>query len=298
MNTYNFTSKPDTTYYYNATVCDYAGNCNNSQTSMIILDTTAPAITVVSSDPSTTLAVITWTTDESSNSSVAWGTSTALAETTVVNSTNVLSHSINLTGLAVGATYYYNVTSCDSYGNCNTSGLHNFTTDLIPSVSSSGSGGSPIFSVSDNQLTQGYSNVLYKNWQMKFSINNVSHSLKLDSKTNTTAIVAVSSTPQTKVLAVGEEWKVNINGDNYYDLLVKLNGLTLMGANITVTKINELISSSSSISNQSDSSSVVTSDDKEITGSVIWSLTNIILGAVILVVVTGLIFYLVKRKGR
>ncbi|PIZ52325.1 hypothetical protein COY27_00585 [Candidatus Woesearchaeota archaeon CG_4_10_14_0_2_um_filter_33_13] len=41
---WTFTSLNDGTYYYNATICDLAGNCNSSSTYNITLDTTSPAI--------------------------------------------------------------------------------------------------------------------------------------------------------------------------------------------------------------------------------------------------------------
>ncbi|MEM2822454.1 MAG: fibronectin type III domain-containing protein, partial [Candidatus Pacearchaeota archaeon] len=40
----------------------------------------------------------------------------------------VLQHSITLNGLSASTLYYYNVTSCDIAGNCNTTGPFNFTT--------------------------------------------------------------------------------------------------------------------------------------------------------------------------
>jgi hypothetical protein len=44
----NFTNLDDEIYYYNATVCDLAGNCNSTETRRITLDTTAPVIGLIS----------------------------------------------------------------------------------------------------------------------------------------------------------------------------------------------------------------------------------------------------------
>jgi hypothetical protein len=63
---------------------------------------------------------------------VSYGNTTALGslEFSSVVETN---HSITLNGLSDNATYYYNVTSCDASGNCNTSGPFEFATlEIVP----------------------------------------------------------------------------------------------------------------------------------------------------------------------
>jgi len=114
---------------------DTAGNLNSTSVTFTV-DTTPPAISNVNATSITNQsATITWDTDELSNSTVNYGTTTALGSY-ATNSTLVTSHSIPLTSLTNFTLYYYNVTSCDSSGNCNTSGPFNFTTlqnnDTIP----------------------------------------------------------------------------------------------------------------------------------------------------------------------
>ena len=92
-------------------------------------DTTKPIISAVSTSAITNQsAVVSWTTDESANESVNYGTTTALS--TGSNNTNTLgtSHSRTLSGLSASTLYYFNVTSCDASANCNTTGPYNFTT--------------------------------------------------------------------------------------------------------------------------------------------------------------------------
>ncbi|MBN2142959.1 DUF2341 domain-containing protein [Candidatus Woesearchaeota archaeon] len=90
-------------------------------------DNTAPVISSVSSDPGTQGARITWDTDESANSTVEYGNTTSLGILSG-SATLTTSHDITITGLSTNTTYYYNVTSCDSSENCNTTGTYNFTT--------------------------------------------------------------------------------------------------------------------------------------------------------------------------
>jgi tetratricopeptide (TPR) repeat protein len=49
--TVNWTSLPDTTYYYNATISDYAANTNSTETRNITIDTTNPHISFVNPTP-------------------------------------------------------------------------------------------------------------------------------------------------------------------------------------------------------------------------------------------------------
>ena len=84
-------------------------------------DTTPPAITGVSATPTSTSASITWTTDEASNSRVAYGTSATALTQSSTNAALVTSHTVSLTGLQANATYYYRVTSADAANNSATS---------------------------------------------------------------------------------------------------------------------------------------------------------------------------------
>jgi hypothetical protein len=91
-------------------------------------DTTPPVISAVANVSITNQsATITWTTDEASNSTVNYGTTTAVG-TFAGSDTDVTSHSVGLSGLTNNTLYYYNVTSCDAADNCNTSIQYNFTT--------------------------------------------------------------------------------------------------------------------------------------------------------------------------
>ncbi len=108
-------------------VNDTANNINSSQV-FFILDSTPPGIENVTSATTNESAEIRWDTSEISNGTINYGTTAAL-ESTMSNSTIALSHFVNITGLTNNTFYYYNVTSCDIYGNCNTSGVYNFTTN-------------------------------------------------------------------------------------------------------------------------------------------------------------------------
>ncbi len=67
-------------------------------------DTTAPAISGVGVTPSTTGAVVTWTTTEASSSTVSYGATTSLGQTASTPG-NVTSHSVTVAGLTCASTY-------------------------------------------------------------------------------------------------------------------------------------------------------------------------------------------------
>ncbi|GEM_PF-4507505 len=130
-------------YYWNATSCDLAGNCNTSTTAQgaPFSFTTVNIAPYISSVTATRIndtgALINWTTHELANSTVRYGTSALALNSIAVNTSNVTSTRwINITGLSPGVIYFYNTTSCDAAGNCNNTGTFNFTTlvDAAPPI--------------------------------------------------------------------------------------------------------------------------------------------------------------------
>lgn len=90
-------------------------------------DVTPPTISNISVLPSTTQAQISWTTNEQATSVVNYGTSAALGSTASVAG-YATSHTVTLTGLTPGLTYYYKVTSADQAGNSASSTTATFST--------------------------------------------------------------------------------------------------------------------------------------------------------------------------
>ncbi|MBE3136433.1 MAG: fibronectin type III domain-containing protein [Thermoplasmata archaeon] len=131
---------PDTTYYYEVQSTDASSNTatdNNNGSYYTFPDTTPPVISnVASSDITYNSARIIWDTDEPSNSNVKYGTTTP-PTSTKSDSSMVTSHTITLTDLLPGTTYYYEVQSTDIKGNTaidnNNSAYYTFTTASAPS---------------------------------------------------------------------------------------------------------------------------------------------------------------------
>ena len=94
-------------------------------------DTIAPVISVIGISPATSTAVVSWTTNENSDSKVWFGTTTPVSTGSTANvsaSTLISSHLISLSGLATSTTYYFVVGSTDASGNSATSSTNSFVT--------------------------------------------------------------------------------------------------------------------------------------------------------------------------
>jgi len=93
-----------------------------------------PALSNVNNVSAFTSVLVNWTTQESANTSVNYGTSASLGTLGGKNNSFVIYHSVNITGLDEGTPYYYNITSCDFESNCNDTGTFNFTTGISNSA--------------------------------------------------------------------------------------------------------------------------------------------------------------------
>jgi len=137
--------EPDTTYYYRARSMDAAGNDVISSEYFFTTDeapvdppppdpdTTPPMITSYGVNAITqTSAVIQWTTNENSDSQVAYDVDSKSwwsYDFRESASSLVKSHSIALNSLLPGTTYFYRIRSSDAAGNRVTSSEFTFTTD-------------------------------------------------------------------------------------------------------------------------------------------------------------------------
>lgn len=125
------------------------------------------------------------------------------------------------------------------------------------STSGGGSGGGSApakVSFSSSQLSSGVTQSFSSGQSVGISLPSSSasglsesHSVSAIIVNNNQATVTIASTPQTKTLSIGEEWKVDVNNDGVYDLLVKLERiennkpvLSMKTIDETITKINEI----------------------------------------------------------
>ena len=129
--------------YWNVSVIVSNSNGTAIQTWMwTVNDTTPPVISIIAiSSITTSSAMITWNTDELSDSSVEYGTTSGNYPLSASNTTYDKSHSIVLSGLASSTTYYYVINSTDRSENSNQTAEYSFTTTTPSSPPPSGGGG-------------------------------------------------------------------------------------------------------------------------------------------------------------
>ena len=128
-------------YYYKVYTKDGA-NAQSSGTNAVSITPTGKWTSSPSLDsgPSvsnitTKKATITWGTSRSSDSKVAYGTESGkYSSDEVSNSSQTSSHSVNLSNLKAGTTYYYKAKWTDEDGNTGESDEKSFTTASAPSV--------------------------------------------------------------------------------------------------------------------------------------------------------------------
>lgn len=129
------------TYYYCVKACDSANNCSavsstvseyptGKYTSAASL-TSGPTVSSIT----TKKATISWTTDRNSDSKVQYGTSSgSYYDEEPSKSTQTTDHSITLSSLSAGTTYYYKAKWTDEDGNTGTSDEKSCSTDAAPTV--------------------------------------------------------------------------------------------------------------------------------------------------------------------
>lgn len=133
------TSLDQQDYAYCVKACDSTNNCSATSSTVTMLPdgkwTTAPTLTASpSAVVKTKSAVISWSTSRTSNSFVKYGTKSGDYGAEVGSSDQVAAHSITLSGLNPGTTYYYKVLWTDEDGNLGESEEQTLTTNAAPFI--------------------------------------------------------------------------------------------------------------------------------------------------------------------
>ncbi|HXF10486.1 MAG TPA: S8 family serine peptidase, partial [Desulfuromonadaceae bacterium] len=117
---------------------DYTDKFGNLRTAAATADLGPPVISNVSATTDLGVTAITWQTGEPADSKVRYGTNSLNLNLSMTNSAMVTNHSLKLSRLVPGRTYYYAVTSSDAAGNnvTNNNGgaLYNFVAVATPTV--------------------------------------------------------------------------------------------------------------------------------------------------------------------
>ena len=127
---WNTTNAANGQHTLTAVAIDEVGNTGSASITVTVSNPTPSPVpsNVTAGSITGSSAIISWTTDQSSDSQVAYGLTTSYGSTSTLGPTLVTSHSVILSGLAPGTPYHYQVMSRNSSGLLGLSGDFTFTT--------------------------------------------------------------------------------------------------------------------------------------------------------------------------
>lgn len=228
--------------HYNITVWanDTDGNLNNSEfANSVIFDNTAPTVSLTSSS-STKTSIVGSISATDALSGVS-DSCTVDRSGATISGTGV-SQTMTESDLSCGITFTYNVNCRDSAGNIGSSSATSLSTSSCGGSSDPVSGGSSYemtYVLDEEQFMKGYSQQLKQNERIKFKSGGDYHHVLAKNVDDSKATIEVSSDPITIELDVGEDAKIDLDADDYYDLFVLLNGIEGNKANVTIKGLHE-----------------------------------------------------------
>lgn len=196
--------------------------------------------------------------------------------------------------------------TCTFEDNAGNSG--NASTSYTVSSSTGGSSGgssssknfwSSTFVLDEGDLDDGYNIELSRKQRMKVMVDSEIHYIGVVEISDGEATINITSEPIQIKLLEGEAKKVDATGDDFYDLLIKLNRIEGNDANLTVTEINEAVpeaSESSSGSLESGATGVEESHDNSFLDEE-GSSSKFGLILVIILFVLAISYYLFKSRN-
>ncbi|MCX6749742.1 MAG: hypothetical protein NTW17_03310, partial [Candidatus Pacearchaeota archaeon] len=165
--------------------------------------------------------------------------------TSGVSSSSSSSTSGSITSTSATGTFTYTCSVVDNAGNSASSDATYSVTQTPGSPSGSGSGGGAITWVTQTVATeifeQGYTAQLGSKNRIKVQVASEDHYIGVVSVSATEAVIQISSDPVQVTLSAGEDAKVDVDDDSFYDVYVLLNSIINNKANVTVQKIHEAV---------------------------------------------------------
>ena len=294
----NTTAYPDGLYNITIITNDSGfGLWNTSEAYRIMIDNSAPTVTLTSlNDTRDSLAVTITTADGLGSGATTCTSNRESAVVTGKGTTQTLSEQ----NLGCSSTYSYVVTCIDYAGN-RASQTGSFSTESCNTGGGSGGGGGGTTTgtthiVTEQQLTEGFTEELAQNDQFKVTVDNNEHTAKVTTVTATTVTITISSTPQTATLSVGDIRKFEVTGDDFYDIQVTLNSISNNKADLTIKSIHEEITETTITEEQEKETAAQEAAAAEKAGNnaYLW----IILLAVVVVAIIVLIIYKSRSRKR
>ncbi len=246
---FNATASTPGSYNLTITTTNATGT-ETTNISVTINDTTAPVVTLISPAASTssTTSAYNFTFNVTDDQTIL--NCSTIFDGSIINTLTSINNSGGTNGmynssLAIG-THTWSVNCTDIAGNIGNSSTRTLVINATTTTTSISSGGYPNYNPKEDSLNKGYQKIMYENWRISFKVQNESHTFTVEDVTKTNAKISISSEAQEATFSVGEEKKFELSGDNYYDVLVKLNSINTIWknkANFTIQTIHEEIAS-------------------------------------------------------
>jgi len=231
-----------------------------------------------------------------------------------VNSSDLMNiTNYSFTNVYTPGTYNWEINCTDLAGNIGNSSQWSFVVNSPASGSSSspgggsssgGGGGSKMLTHTFTNFNVGKdtSRSLKVNDKIKISYDDETHIINLDLLSENSVVVTVSSEAQTFTLNLGNEKKVDLDGDDYYDLNIKLNKIENNMGEINVKRIKELIV----FENKNVEEPILSPEENEtagITGAVVGDINNkdyiiLLLEIVVILLIVFLGYYVIHGMGK
>ncbi len=279
---FNLTGLSDGNHTIDVHVNDTVNNFGVNNSYIVWIDSTAPSTTLSLTSYFPTSINLAFTTSD--------GTCTS-------NRGTVSGTTITETGLSCAKSYSYTLTCIDSVGNRASRTTSYSTSSCSGLAGSSSSFEGSTFVLSESQFVEGFMRALPVGDRIKFKANNEDHYVEILSLTSNTVKINVSSDPQQATLSIGDSRKFELNGDNFYDLLVTLNSINSNKADITTKSINEEITDETIADEEEEEEAASGEAKSEEAGEVSEKKNNLVaLWIVIGLVIIIIVWYLFRKR--
>ncbi|MFH1585241.1 MAG: hypothetical protein ABIB79_00555 [archaeon] len=262
---------------------DTLNNANNTERIQITIDNTDPVVSLALA--SSTVVSLTGTITG------AEGTCTSSRSGAIISGSTLTE-----TGLICSTSYTYIVTCTDAAGNVGSSASTSLSTTACGGGSSSSSSVQKI-TVTDKKFEDGYTMKASANTQFNVKLGSSSHSVTVKSVSSSSATIEIASTPTTVTLNVGEDTKVDVTNDGYYDIYVKLLSIKSNKADVFLQKIHELVPPEQSTPAVEEAPAVEETPKPmfapEEDENSIWTTVVIIL---VVLAIIAVVFFIIKKK--
>ncbi len=151
------------------------------------------------------------------------------------------SYNQTITEIIGNGQYNLQIWAIDNYDNVNYSNIvfNVSKTELEEENENQHKRSTSISYIQNKYLEQGYINYYSEEESKFFNLSESTHKITIERIKDNNVTIKIESEPLIKELSIGEEWKVDFEMDNIYDLYIKVNSIRNNKAYILIKQINE-----------------------------------------------------------